>query len=71
MKTDLTRFAVPAEQQQRNGPRPHIWPRRFKSTNVADLWDYRSEEEKRRIADMVFDHWLKAHGGYPLWPPQG
>jgi hypothetical protein len=33
------------------------------------LWDYRPAEERGRIADLVFEHWLKAKGGWPKWPP--
>jgi hypothetical protein len=69
VKIDLHAFAVPAEWQLREGPKPNIWPRWFRSENVVDLWDYRPADERKRIADMVYEHWLKANGGYPKWPP--
>lgn len=65
----LRQFSVPAERRPREGASPHIWPRWFRSENVVDLWDYRPAEERGRIADLVFEHWLKAKGGWPKWPP--
>jgi hypothetical protein len=40
----------------------------FRSSNIIDLWDHRTPEEKRRIIDFAWRCWRQANGGVPLWP---
>jgi hypothetical protein len=65
------RFSL-AEEDRRSLPNPPMWNgsyRWFRSSNVYDLWRYRSPKEKSRIIDFAWSCWRRANGGVPVWPP--
>jgi hypothetical protein len=65
------RFSL-AEEERRGSAQPPMWngsDRWFRSSNVLDLWRYRSSEEKHRIIDFAWSCWRRANGGVPVWPP--
>ena len=65
------RFSL-AEEDRRDSAKPSMWNgshRWFRSSNVVDLWRYRSAEEKKRIVDFAWTCWRRANGGVPRWPP--
>jgi hypothetical protein len=70
-ETSLRRFSL-AVEDQRSLPNPPMWngsKRWFRSSNVIDLWNHRSSDDKKRIIDFAWSCWREAHGGMPMWPP--
>jgi hypothetical protein len=67
--TFLRRMSLPVEDK----PRPLRWSggrRWFRSTNIVDLWEYRSEEERARMASFALMCLIEAKGYIlPKWPP--
>ena len=51
------------EEDRRSRPIPPLWNgsyRWFRSSNIVDLWHYRSPAEKRRITDFMWRRQLSA-----------